>query len=294
MPIRLEYCWPYSIDWPQLSGAIRIDRAGAGCERCGEPQLTRVAHLGDGRWWDAGARCWRSERSKPMAVKNFGLALVKPPMWFSPARVLIMILEIALRPTSLRYVSHASRLGGGITLVRDTDEPLEPVLWQAVEELRTTAPERTLLADYDLDDPIDCDRGHIGQLLSNLRGNALMHGARNQPVRVSARTTEALLRFAVSNGGTPILAAAMERLFQPFFRGQVRCDRDGLRLHVARGHALCHPRQKIGRAAATAAVRSTWAPAAARKSSAADPPGRSGVQRALDGRRTAHHLENCR
>ena len=68
MPIRPENRWLYPIDWPQLSQAIRFDRAGARCERCARPHRRFVAHLGDGRWWDGDAACWRSARGRRVAV----------------------------------------------------------------------------------------------------------------------------------------------------------------------------------------------------------------------------------
>ncbi|MFC4848177.1 sensor histidine kinase [Hephaestia sp. GCM10023244] len=74
----------------------------------------------------------------------------------------------------------------------------------------------------------------IGQLLPNLLGNALTHGANDQPVRVGASTAHGELVVAVSNGGAPIAPIARERLFQPFFRGHDR-GRQGLGLgsHIA-------------------------------------------------------------
>lgn len=134
------------------------------------------------------------------------------------------------------------RLGGGLTLARNADEPLEPVLRQVVSELRSIAPDRVVTADYRLDEPVDCDRGRIGQLLSNLLGNALTHGAKEQPVSVSACTQDGWLEISVANGGPPIRPAAMERLFQPFFRGEIRMNREGLGLglHIASEIAKAH------------------------------------------------------
>jgi hypothetical protein len=78
MPIRAENRWLYPIDWEQLSHRIRFDRAGARCERCARPHLVHVAHLGDGRWWDAGAGCWRSDRGRRIALRGgFVLARVR-------------------------------------------------------------------------------------------------------------------------------------------------------------------------------------------------------------------------
>ncbi len=70
MPIRPENRWLYPIDWQQLSDTIRFDRAGARCERCARPHLRFVAHLGDGRWWDADTGYWRSDRGRRIAVRE--------------------------------------------------------------------------------------------------------------------------------------------------------------------------------------------------------------------------------
>jgi sigma-B regulation protein RsbU (phosphoserine phosphatase) len=78
--------------------------------------------------------------------------------------------------------------------------------------------------------------------LSNLVGNALTHGAPDQPVRVGAKTEDGELKLWVANAGEPIPAAAMERLFEPFFRGDVRDSRQGLGLglHIASQIAQAH------------------------------------------------------
>ena len=70
MPIRPENRWLYPLDWQQLSATIRFDRAGARCERCARPHLRFVAHLGDGRWWDADTGYWRSDRGRRIAVRE--------------------------------------------------------------------------------------------------------------------------------------------------------------------------------------------------------------------------------
>jgi phosphoserine phosphatase RsbU/P len=134
------------------------------------------------------------------------------------------------------------RLGGGIVLERSVSQPLEPVLHQVIDELRLASPGRQIEDEYAIDVPVDCDRSRIGQLVSNLVGNALSHGATNEPVRVRARTEDGLFKLTVANGGDPIPAAAMERLFEPFFRGEVRASRQGLGLglHIASQIAKAH------------------------------------------------------
>jgi sigma-B regulation protein RsbU (phosphoserine phosphatase) len=134
------------------------------------------------------------------------------------------------------------RLGGGITLTRDALEPLEPILRQVVAELRAIAPDQSVETHYALEEPVDCDRVRVGQLLSNLLGNALSHGAKDQPVRLSASTADGELVIAVANGGTPIPLDALERLFQPFYRGDDRGRHQGLGLglHIASEIARAH------------------------------------------------------
>jgi len=134
------------------------------------------------------------------------------------------------------------RLGGGITLDRDARKPLEPVLHQIIDELRLSSPGRQIEAEYAIDGLVNCDRSRIGQLASNLVGNALTHGASNQPVRVRAETGDGLFKLSVANGGDPIPAAAIEKLFEPFFRGEVRASRQGLGLglHIASQIAKAH------------------------------------------------------
>jgi len=69
------------------------------------------------------------------------------------------------------------RLGGGLTLDRDAAQPVEPMLRQVVAELQSNAPDRVIEARFALTAPVNCDRRRIGQLASNLLGNALTYGA---------------------------------------------------------------------------------------------------------------------
>jgi signal transduction histidine kinase len=134
------------------------------------------------------------------------------------------------------------RLGSGLTLTQDTDAPLEPTLVQVVRELQSTHPDRKVELDIAFAQPVRCDRARIAQLFSNLLANALIYGAAAQPVRVVATARDGIFRLSVANAGEPIPDAAMQRLFQPFFRGAVRRSREGLGLglyiasEIARAH----------------------------------------------------------
>jgi phosphoserine phosphatase RsbU/P len=122
------------------------------------------------------------------------------------------------------------RLGGGIGLNLEAGTPLEPVLIGVVDELRLAWPGRVIEAEFKIDRPVNCDRSRIGQLLSNLVGNALTHGDSNHPVVVHGETREESFQLWVANAGRPIPETAMDKLFEPFVRGNAHASRQGLGL----------------------------------------------------------------
>jgi len=134
------------------------------------------------------------------------------------------------------------RLGGGISLSWVADVDLAPPLQQVVDELRIGVADREILTDVTSMRPVDCDPSRFAQMVSNLLGNAIIHGAADRPVRVHATTRADELEVSVSNGGRAIPPEAMDRLFQPFFRGEVRASQQGLGLglHIASEIAAAH------------------------------------------------------
>ncbi|MGO7486478.1 PAS domain-containing sensor histidine kinase [Rhizobium ruizarguesonis] len=133
------------------------------------------------------------------------------------------------------------RLGGGITLERRA-EHLEPILRQVIGELRSCHLDRGIEVSIEFAGPINCDSGRIGQLVSNLLGNALTHGKSDEPVRLSAATVDGRLELWIANSGPPISCDAMTRLFQPYFRGEIGTSQRGLGLglHIASEIARAH------------------------------------------------------
>jgi sigma-B regulation protein RsbU (phosphoserine phosphatase) len=122
------------------------------------------------------------------------------------------------------------RLGEGLSLVRNSNEPLTPVLEHVVGEVRLVVPDRIINASFAIEEPIDCDRQRLGQLAANLISNAVAHGAPGVPIDVEVRTDGATLTLSVTNGGDPIPPEAREKLFEPFFRGGIRPSQQGLGL----------------------------------------------------------------
>ena len=134
------------------------------------------------------------------------------------------------------------RLGAGIPLALQSEVLLTPILTQVAEELRLGNPDRSIETHISLPMPVRCDPSRIGQLVSNLLGNALTHGTLEQPARLHASIQDGALTIWVANGGDIIPPQTMARLFQPFFRGEVRSSLQGLGLglYIASEIATAH------------------------------------------------------
>lgn len=132
-------------------------------------------------------------------------------------------------------------LAGGINLVRNSDELLEPVLQQIVDEMRSSWPERQIEADFRFTQPVDVDAGRIAQMFSNLVGNALTHGAEDGVIRVGAETEGGEFVLWVANSGLPILQDKVADLFKPFSRDSASGKPGlGLGLYIASEIAHAH------------------------------------------------------
>lgn len=122
------------------------------------------------------------------------------------------------------------RLGGGIVIERSSGERIEPTLAQVVNEMRAGHPDRAIEIRFDMAHVIDVDHARIAQMFSNLLGNAITHGAEDRPIVVEATVADGNFALSIANGGEPIPQVALDRLFQPFYRGEVRPSMQGLGL----------------------------------------------------------------
>jgi two-component system sensor histidine kinase/response regulator len=133
------------------------------------------------------------------------------------------------------------RLGGGISVdPRETDFL---VLAQRVfEELRLAYRERTLTFECDEGSALGFwDEARMAQVLTNVVGNALRYGTRDEGVEVRIHCASPTLVVEVHNGGE-IPADVRAQLFDPFRRGPQARSRDGLGLglYIARQIVAAH------------------------------------------------------
>lgn len=131
------------------------------------------------------------------------------------------------------------RLAGGIPVALEEGVALGPLVAQVVAELSHVHPGRAILAELGALPPLRADPRRLGQLLSNLLGNALDHGAAEAPVRVGAAAGDGACVLWVENGGAPIPEALLTDLFEPFRRGPDGAGL-GLGLYIAAEIARAH------------------------------------------------------
>lgn len=135
------------------------------------------------------------------------------------------------------------RMGSGLDVFIDDVPNLDEALREVVNELRGANPGRTLVdTGIRIDRTVRCDKGRVQQLLSNLLGNALTHGAADQPVTVAASLQGADLVLSVANAGKPIDAENLAQVFEPYWRPHT--DRPGgglgLGLYISAQIAKAH------------------------------------------------------
>ena len=156
------------------------------------------------------------------------------------ARMLSSSLRMTRMIEDLLDLTRA-RLAGGIPIARaETD--LGAVIARVAQEHQAAYPDRKMAVESrgELIGNWDADR--LGQVASNLIGNALQYGDATEPVTVRIDGTDPdEVTFSVSNAGA-IPSELLPKLFDPF-RGSDRSGRQdglGLGLYIAQQIACSH------------------------------------------------------
>ena len=107
------------------------------------------------------------------------------------------------------------------------------------DELRSIHQQQTIEVTHEGDSTGLWDDARMGQVMSNLIGNAIQYSDASGPVTVSiAGTDPSTLRVSVHNPGPPIPAEAQKTIFQSWMRGQVQDPGEhshlGLGLYIAK------------------------------------------------------------
>jgi len=122
-------------------------------------------------------------------------------------------------------------LGDGIRLeLSNNNKALKKILLQVVSEIRTVDPNHQLEVKIELKDDVECDHNRIGQLFSNLLGNAIKHGDPNKLIQTEVLSENGQFRLMVLNSGDKIPEDKMISLFKPFFSSNSENNKSGLGL----------------------------------------------------------------
>ena len=183
----------------------------------------------------------------PVAAVSAGLRILgRRPMDETASHLVVEMQRSMLRMQQMidNLLDFArGRLGAGIVLDDLDSVDLEPVLRDVACEVERLSDQPVEVA-IDLLRPIRCDPVRIGQLLSNLLGNAVTHGTPAETIRIRASDEDSQFRLAVTNRGAPIPGDVIPHLFLPFSRGggtgKASLQGLGLGLYIASEIARAH------------------------------------------------------
>ncbi len=130
------------------------------------------------------------------------------------------------------------RRAGTIPVQRRTTR-IEAVCARAVHELQQAHPRRAIEVALSGTGEGEWDPDRLEQVLSNLVGNALQRGPEDRPVRVRAEGGPDALVLTVQNDGPAIAPELLERIFEPFRRGDDK-GTAGLGLFIVREIVRAH------------------------------------------------------
>jgi signal transduction histidine kinase len=132
-------------------------------------------------------------------------------------------MRIAQIMNDLLDVTHA-RCGSGLSVTR-TPMDMGIVTRQIVDEMRAAHQARTIFLDVSGNLAGRWDKARIGQVLSNLIGNAVQYSSPHSPIGVTVKGPPDEVTIAVHNEGQPIPQERMGTIFDSLTRAVT--DKEG-------------------------------------------------------------------
>lgn len=167
-----------------------------------------------------------------------------PPDLVKRAERIVVNVDRVSRMVSELLDFTRGRLGGGIPVDRVPTD-LRTVVTRVVEDFEQMHPSRKIEVEFHGNTSGTWDSERLAQVVANLVGNAVEHGAREAPIRVAVRGEEETVVLCVHNAGPPIPPEALPQVFDPFRRAKKgsACDGSaglGLGLFIAKEIARAH------------------------------------------------------
>ncbi len=111
-----------------------------------------------------------------------------------------------------------ARLGTGLRVIKK-DMDMAFVARQLVDEMRAMHPGRRFQLDISGETEGSWDKARIGQVLSNLLGNAVQYGFSDTPINVTINGGAKAVSLSVHNEGIPVPAHLTGVIFDSLTRG---------------------------------------------------------------------------
>ncbi len=132
------------------------------------------------------------------------------------------VMECADRATEI--IDHLldltrARLGSGIPVIKSPMN-MGYVTKQLVDEMSTRYPDRTFTLNITGDTDGEWDKPRMGQVLSNLLGNAVQYGFKYSPIKVILKGEPKEIVLSIQNDGIPIPPEAIGKIFESLIRGE--------------------------------------------------------------------------
>ena len=113
------------------------------------------------------------------------------------------------------------QLDEGALLRESSRARLEDIIGSAIEACRPQAATKGLVLERRLDGAADATCSpRVGRVLQNLLQNAIRHTPADGTVRVEARRLDGTVEVIVADTGEGIPPEALDRVFEPFWRGE--------------------------------------------------------------------------
>src|SRR5215213_3464886 len=110
------------------------------------------------------------------------------------------------------------RLGTGLS-ISPTHTCMRHICTNVIEEMRSIYPKRFFELKCVEELPGEWDEAKLSQVLSNLLGNAIQHGAIDSPITVTAEKDKHEVILSVHNEGASIPVEIVPKLFDCLFQG---------------------------------------------------------------------------
>ena len=112
------------------------------------------------------------------------------------------------------------QLGSEVPVAREAFD-MGSLTGQMVAEMRALYPGRNITVEVSGDTVGEWDKSRMGQVISNLVGNAISHGFPDTAVKVTVKGFSQEVVVSVQNQGNPIPADKIARIFDSLVRGDL-------------------------------------------------------------------------